>query len=546
MERAKPGVPLFPLQPDICTAYVLALGECSYSIGTIRSVLIASLKRLNRTDQNLQHTPPDVNLAFSSALRRVSELYPQLRKVQSRAPCRMVDLVKIIDAIPKGAEDLARRAACWLTSCQTGARSVTMVNVTLGDIICIKQSEDRKTNDGKPLYIVKLRYNVSKNIGSNWNHEVNIEGQTEVRDTGDAVYWLERLLEEKFRVRSLSLHNHSQWHLSKEEAAQSLFGWNTTDAMAEAFAIAAEKAGFPPRYLTFHSLRAGFICSALMEAALCGTEHEKTAIIERTALIAGWKAGGRSQNLYIKMQAIGSLIGTRVTGGGPANAPRATSDTDPALLRTEVYHNLKTPLDMLESKYKPADSLFQLYEEMNRILKLDRTDPDYERKHISAVGIVFYRFYRRSGSILQESVGKLGSGSYRSQAISRTRLYIAELLHADFDQNLPLILEELRPDMEDLVSTHKYSLRPKKCPVEERGEHDRAKNPMGSRKRIAWSPVEEEKLLQGIKLYGTSWRKIAEMINEGRPNDVCRTGKDCYDKNRTMQEQEEKKKKQKK
>jgi hypothetical protein len=272
-----------------------------------------------------------------------------------------------------------------------------MVNVKLSDIHSFMLASDRCMKNGKPLYIVNICYNVAKNVPSGWGHPVALEGQTEVRDDDDAVYWLERHLKDNF---GLSLHNRATWVLSAEQESKPLFLWLSTDAMAEAFATACEKAGFPSRYFTFHSLRAGFICSALTDALKCNNMKDRQAIIERTALIAGWKPSGPSQMLYIKMQAIRSLIASRVSGGGPADAEPVISDTDPALLRPEVYHQLTTPL---ESKYSPEDNLGALNREIDKILQLDCDDSDYERKHQSCAFTAFRRFCFRMPHLMEEA-----------------------------------------------------------------------------------------------------------------------------------------------
>lgn len=59
--------------------------------------------------------------------------------------------------------------------------------------------------------------------------------------------------------------------------------------MREIFADRAYKAGFDRGYFSFHSLRSGFLCSALLKAA---DRSEVEAALEHTALVAGWKVGG--------------------------------------------------------------------------------------------------------------------------------------------------------------------------------------------------------------------------------------------------------------
>lgn len=259
-------------------------------------------------------------------MKEVAKQFPNLRKHQSRAPCRITDLKAIIGAFPEGHQpaDLAEKASNFLMAGTTGARAVTMIHVKLGNISSVTQSRDRTTVDKKPLWIVRIVYEVTKN-NTSWNHTISLEGQTEVRDDGDAVYWLEQHLQHRWK---LSLHNYAAWNLSEAEKAHLMWGWVQPTSMAAAFSKAAEDAGFPPHYFSYHSLRAGFICSALMEATLSNSPADRQAIIERTAAIAGWKPGGAAQLGYLKDQATATVIASRVCGGGPANAERPHGETE--------------------------------------------------------------------------------------------------------------------------------------------------------------------------------------------------------------------------
>lgn len=82
-------------------------------------------------------------------------------------------------------------------------------------------------------------------------------------------------------------------HVRRDEK---LFHW-TASAAREIFSDRVKKTGFPAGLFSFHSLRAGFLCSSLLKA---GSQKEREAILEYTALVAGWKVGSSSQLIYIK------------------------------------------------------------------------------------------------------------------------------------------------------------------------------------------------------------------------------------------------------
>ena len=75
-----------------------------------------------------------------------------------------------------------------------------------------------------------------------------------------------------------------------------MWHWNP-DSAREMFSKRASQAGFPDRMFSYHSLRAGFLCSALLKAS---SAEEVEGVLERTALVAGWRPRGASQLLYVK------------------------------------------------------------------------------------------------------------------------------------------------------------------------------------------------------------------------------------------------------
>lgn len=77
---------------------------------------------------------------------------------------------------------------------------------------------------------------------------------------------------------------------------EKLFHW-TASAAREIFSDRVKNTGFPAGLFSYHSLRSGFLCSALLKA---GSQKEREAVLEHTALVAGWKVGSSSQLVYIK------------------------------------------------------------------------------------------------------------------------------------------------------------------------------------------------------------------------------------------------------
>jgi len=75
---------------------------------------------------------------------------------------------------------------------------------------------------------------------------------------------------------------------AKKFGHQKVWHWSV-DGVREMFRHRALMAGFEPGLFSFHSLRAGFLCAALLKA---GNASELDAVLEHTAFVAGWKVGG--------------------------------------------------------------------------------------------------------------------------------------------------------------------------------------------------------------------------------------------------------------
>lgn len=65
-----------------------------------------------------------------------------------------------------------------------------------------------------------------------------------------------------------------------------MWRWKTPGAAREIFQDRAMKAGFPRGMFGFHSLRAGFLCSAILKDG--NSKESIEGIMEHTAIVAGW------------------------------------------------------------------------------------------------------------------------------------------------------------------------------------------------------------------------------------------------------------------
>ncbi|KAH7818156.1 uncharacterized protein MONOS_3954 [Monocercomonoides exilis] len=214
-------------------------------------------------------------------------------------------------------------ASLYLIAVQTGARAITVSSMLLSDIMRVTISEETKK------ILCTLRYNRTKG-SSTWGHEVTIEGDEEKEDDGDAVFWFSKYLKKSTGVKL------SEWMEKSNAVDKSKPVWPlSTDAMRERFKERAKNAGYPRSLFSFHSLRSGFICSALIKSK--SDPQAQKAVLESTALIAGWVPYRLAQMGYIKKVARRALASTRLLS---ETEDGAQPDMDRTLFGLEAFHGI--------------------------------------------------------------------------------------------------------------------------------------------------------------------------------------------------------------
>jgi len=143
----------------------------------------------------------------------------------------------------------------------------------------------------------------------------------------DVIYNLEKHLNKNFK---LSLKNLDSWN--NEIKKYKLFRYKK-QTISNLFAKRAEEAGYPHRIFSFHSLRSGFLCSALAKA---GTDDTKVkGVMEATAQVADWDVYGNSQQRYIKDNNKKLIICNRLIDYKPLSSLIEKNEIDP-----EYYHHI--------------------------------------------------------------------------------------------------------------------------------------------------------------------------------------------------------------
>ncbi|KAK2947608.1 hypothetical protein BLNAU_17441 [Blattamonas nauphoetae] len=136
--------------------------------------------------------------------------------------------------------------------------------------------------------------------------------------------------------------NVSGCHLQAEMNGNSIGIWERIwpigpDAMTVRLQNRAFQAGFNRQYFGFHSLRSGFLSSALIKAG--NDDSTRTRVLEQTAIVARWVPYSSVQMRYVKSATIGVHVANRLVM--PNSELHATNVMEPVLTTTEIFHNTK-------------------------------------------------------------------------------------------------------------------------------------------------------------------------------------------------------------
>jgi hypothetical protein len=227
--------------------------DIRYAMGSIKDVIIPSLKRLHKDVTKEESIPRDIYLAFNGAISDIVKSKTYGEDMEGKQPLILEDVVRVIERSPALIPSKNEETSLWLIAISTGARAFTCEHVNVEDIVDVCRD---------PLlghYYVKLLYRFTKG-NHNWRHVVTIEGHLDRHSSTDAVYWLNKHLNKSF---NLELAEYDTWNNTCR--GKKLWRWSK-DSMRELLKDRLKRAGYPEDMFCFHSLRSGFICSALLKA----------------------------------------------------------------------------------------------------------------------------------------------------------------------------------------------------------------------------------------------------------------------------------------
>lgn len=503
----------WPLKAENVGWFVRFLGlEAKYAYGSISDVIVPSMKRINLQKTQLQISR-EVEKSFKDALSEVRRSKSQLKGSEGKEPAIVSDVELIINLTPDGVVTKSAEACLWLTSLSTGARAVTCFHVQVGDIVKVIKKSD------SDLLLVQILFRVTKG-NWNWNHTITLEGDPDDNHSLNVVYWLKTHLKDNFDLDLLDIENWDEYSKSVK-----LWPWSK-DAMRLMFKTRAESAGFPYHLFSFHSLRAGFLCSALLNA---GTDSDAIkAVLEHTAFVAGWVPYKPAQMRYVKESAKRTIVTSRLVLPKEYLKSSNNNIIDKCLTTSQNFHNVK----LNESSWSEETNYKMFHKKVDTVFSVNGLNTHEKSSLRSKCWKKAFNSYVLSNPKLEKEATKLYESDHH-WSISQTRWtaeakargkvgrkHIASILHADFGKLKSLVksFTSLVKDDWNLVNSirlHRSNPAPKS--VVKRSRHKDS----GHRVRILWSP-EEDKIVVNGKKAGNSWVSISARLVSERSNVDCK------------------------
>ena len=295
--------PPFPLEPvNICAFIRFMAIKCGYTLKGLELIVVPCLKRLNF--DATRSTDPRVFQLLKEEIRTLRHNPDVIKEGEGKPPLCYFDVAELIRRLPDNLSFKDCEASLFLFALHTGSRALTCEGVRYRDIIFAER------DDAGPVMRVIINQQITKG-NPNWNHPVCIEGFPEKENPLDVVFYLNRHCVRSVGKTIEEIVNRTETpHPFDDE-----FVWPfKRDAMRERLKIRLIQTGFPEGRWSFHSLRSGHICSCLLIAG--ADSARKGAVLETSAITAGWKMYGTSQRRYIKKVAERTIVSSRLIGAG--------------------------------------------------------------------------------------------------------------------------------------------------------------------------------------------------------------------------------------
>ena len=502
--------------PETLRIFLCFLSHNGYATSSIQDVIGPALKRIYQNLFN-QKMPENISLVINTTIRQIIRDKPITNS--GKAPALLSDVRYIINRIPNTRPLKNMEASLFLFAVNVGARALTCDGVRICDIRSVQPSEI------SGLHLVQVRLMVTKG-NPQWNHLVSIEGSLTNAADDDAVYWLNTLM---FNYHKLPLEHFSTWREAERENTTKLWHFSK-DSMREHFKKCSIYSGYPALLFAFHSLRAGFMCSALCNS----NSNQRTGTLENTGLIAGWKIGGAAQLCYVKRAAKAALVASRLL------QPGATSITSQLLMEPTHFHDITLGPVLWPKVDIYKNLIFQL---KDCLREEHPFPPDVLPSELTQfIKVTFQRIlsnYVKAKPALESEAARVYKeiprwkiSRYRTTIEMQTRQPVARMDLMERLEGDESLIPDLIVELLDLLdpayveSRKRIQKSPEMYSIQRSAKSEKTASPHRKRRR-PWMDFEDKILTDGVE-QNRSWIEISQKLVE-------RTNGDCKDRWRNLQ-----------
>lgn len=489
----------FPLDKKNSVGFLHFLGETkTYNISSIHNVVYYALLRLNL----IISESPVSEEADTYMKCEIEALYKNPKVKQSSegmTPIIISDLKIIINNIPDIDPEKPKIASMFLFALSTGSRASTVRGVKLCHLLYYYNRNDKYGN-----WAISIKQEIikSKNIK---NKSAVISGKPGYYDPLNFIYWLEEYLKKQFKTNIKDL---VEYNIKNPEVRQEYLWPMSTKSMSACLKRRTEKAGLKLKKVGMHSLRSGFLSSAILNCE--GDEERIRAVMERCAIVAVWKAFTPAQLTYLKSSLRAAVVGSDLIGSSKTDANGLQS-----VSTSENFHQIKL------TQPSPPKSYISLVKD--KIKELISYPPIYNIFNIK----YFERIFNSSlYTYTKERFAheRLPYPRARSKAVK----YINDIMKQN-PNNINIIAQEFVKIMKEKNKLiYRWETTEQKKPtsyVTKRNEQ--LSRPAGKKIiKACWSEKEQEIFLKGIE-GGKSLKEITNLL-------PFRCYTDCYDHYRAI------------
>jgi hypothetical protein len=233
----------------------------------------------------------------------------QIPKEQGKESMCEWDVQFIARTYPKGCADRVQVMSWMAAGLHTGVRGISLTTAYWEDVRVVEP-----VADAPHFKQVTLLFRETKG-DAHWNHPVTVEGSVLHACGSDPVYWVAQLVKESLG------HGAELTQATLAQLQGRGFGCESQSAMSERMNAVAVYCGYPRRMFSCHSLRSGFLCSALLKHAVdTGKEVAFPEVWNKCALVAGWSVRSKHMERYCKQAFLRCIVSSRQIQAGSLQA----------------------------------------------------------------------------------------------------------------------------------------------------------------------------------------------------------------------------------